>query len=197
MKKFLAMLAAFAMLLATPAFAVGPSAVVITYPGQSPTFSATKLALAPAASATDFLTVNGAAGFNISIKRVICNGVSTANASALVQVVKRSTADTGGTSTTSTNVPYSSSVGAGHAVVKTYTVNPGALGTAIGTLAVKFLTTDTLASATINNADMIFDFTSQPVVLRSAAETLALNANAASFTAGASLNCNVEWSEGQ
>lgn len=174
-----------------------PNATVYDAPIQFRTYSAAKVGLTPAASATDFFTIRGAAGARIRVRKLHCDGISTAAATAFIQVVKRSAVNTTGTSAAATAVPYNSSPGtAASATVLSYTVNPGALGTAVGVVAVGQLTTNTAATSAINNTGVTFDFTNQWVFLLSASETLALNANAASFTSGASLNCSVEWSEG-
>lgn len=185
-------LTAFAAVAPMPALAQVPS-VQYTQPAQLRTYRATILALAPASSATDFLTIGGKA--NIRIRFIKCNGISTAAATALVQVVKRSTADTTGTSTTLTNVRLNALQPVAGAVVKAYTVNPGALGTAIGSVAAGYLTTNTLATSAFSNTGITFDFTNQNMFLDAATTYLALNANAASFSAGTSLTCTVEWSE--
>jgi hypothetical protein len=185
---------AFAMALGSvPAFAQPVTS--FSYPGQSNTFRATITALAPAASATDFFTISGVANKAIFVRSLQCDGVSTAAAAAVVKAVKRSALDTTGTSTTPTKVPLNSSYGlAAGAVVKAYTANPGALGAAVGDIAVGELVTGPAASAT-GNPKLVFDFSNQQVVLNSATENLALNGNGASFSTGAALNCTVEWSE--
>lgn len=184
-----------ALLFATtvaPVMAQVPS-ITSTYPAQVRTYRATFIGLVPAASATDFLTIGGAAG--IQVHWVKCNGVTTAAASALLQVIKRSAADTTGTSTTATNVRLNANQPAAVAVVKGYTVNPGALGAAIGTVDAGLLSTNTLASSAFNNVGLTFDFSNQNMFLEVATTYLAVNANATSLSAGASLNCTVEWNE--
>lgn len=196
--KFLSMLAAAALLsasLATPALAQGPSGVVGTFPAQGNTYSANITALAPAASATDLLYITGKASGIVSVRKLYCSGVSTANAAAVLKVVKRSAANTLGTSTTPTKVPYNSAYGlAAGAVVRAYTANP-TVGTAVGDVAVGELVTGPAASATVVNPTLVFDFTNQNIILNGAAEGLAINGNGASFTSGAALNCGVEWQE--
>lgn len=184
--------------MAEPAAAqYAPQSAVYTVPSQMRTFAATKVALAPAASATDFFTIRGSASTPVRVRRISCSGTSTAAATALVQVVKRSAVNTGGTSAASTAVAYNSTPGiAATATVLSYTANPSALGTAVGPIAAGNLTTNTLATSAVLAPTLVFDFSNQFVFLNGAAEVLALNANAASFTAGASLSCSVEWSEG-
>lgn len=164
-------------------------------PAQFRTYRAVILNLAPAASATDFFTIQGSATAAVLVRSIKCSGVSTANGSALVQVVKRSTLDTTGTSTTMTNVRLNANQPVATAVVKAYTVNPGVLGTAIGTVDAGFLTTNTLATSTVSNGALVFDFTNQNLFIDAATTQVALNANAQSFTAGAALSCTVEWAE--
>lgn len=192
-----AMLAASSLLLAPVAALAqaGPGAVIITQTAQPPTYSATKVALAPAASATDFFTITGAAGRVVQVRSIHCDGISTANAAAMIQVIKRSAVDTGGTSTTTAAVANNSAFRAPLATVRSYTVNPAGLGAAVGTpIVTSQLVTGPAASATIANVGFTHVFAQVPV-LRSATEVLALNANAATFTAGAAINCSITWSE--
>lgn len=168
-----------------------------TFPAQFRTYAATKIALTPAASATDFFTITGAANKRVRIINIHCDGTSTAAATALIQIVKRSAANTGGTSGAQTAVPFNSGPDvAASASVLAYTVNPASLGTAIGPIAEGELTTNTVATSAINNTGVTFDFSNQWVYLNSAAEVIGVNANAASFSSGASLNCSVQWAEG-
>lgn len=178
-----------------PALAQVPGVGQPVSQAQFRTYHATTLNLAPAASATDFFTIQGSASAAVLVRWIKCTGISTANASALVQVVKRSTLDTTGTSTSPTAVRLNANQPAATAVVKAYTVNPGALGTAIGTVDAGFLTTNTLATSSVNNGALVFDFTNQNLFIDAATTQVALNANAQSFTAGAALSCTVEWAE--
>lgn len=170
------------------------SETVNTIPAQFSTYGAAALAVTPAASATDVLAITGAANKQVRVRKIHCDGTSTANGTTIVQVVKRSTADSGGTSTAPAKVPYNSSTVAAVATIKVYTANP-TLGTAIGTVAEAPLTTDAATSGVTNNTGVTFDFSNQNVILNSATDALALNANATSFPSGAALDCTVEWSE--
>lgn len=179
---------------ASAALAQVPSVQAVT-PYQANTYGAAITALAPAASATDFFTITGAANKIVQVRKLQCNGVSTANAAAIVKLVKRSVANSAGTATTPTKVPFNSSWGvAASATVRAYTANP-TVGAVIGDIAVGELVTGPAASATLANPSLVFDLTGQNIFLNSAAEVLALNGNGASFTSGAALNCSVEWTE--
>lgn len=177
----------------TPAFAQAPS-VQYGASFQQASNRATVIGLVPASSATDIFTISGTVGKNTQIKKIHCAGVSTAAATALVQVVKRSTLDTGGTSTTATNTRLNANNTLGTAIVKAYTANP-TLGTVIGTLDAGYLTTNTLASSAIQNDGITFDFTNQWAWIIDATTQIAVNLNGVSPSAGTSLTCTVEWDE--
>lgn len=190
-------IAALAMLAASPAALaqVGPGGTMAVFPQQFNNYAATVAALAPAASATDLVTITGVANSQVRVRKMYCTGISTANATALLKVIKRSTANSAGTATTPTKVPLNSAYGvAASAVVRAYTANP-TVGTAIGDIALGELTTGPRASATLVPNTVVFDFSNQNVILNSASEVLAINGNGASFTSGAALDCGVEWQE--
>jgi len=169
----------------------GPTYVT---PAQQVSYSAAVIALTPAASATDFLVINGSATHQVRIRRIHCDSTSTAAATINITVVKRGALDTGGTSTSPTYVRLNVANPVATAVIKAYTVNP-TLGTIDGIVQEKMLTSNTAASSALNNVGVDFDFTNQFLMINSATASVALNANATSFTAGTSLNCWVEWTE--
>ncbi len=179
-----------------PANAQNFGGSVYTYPGVRATYSASIVGMTPAASATDLFTIAGVAGKVVRITRINCTGTSTALGSSLLQIVKRSAVDTDGTKTNPAAIPHDSSDAAAAAVVAAYTANP-TLGTAVGVLRVGFLGTGT---ATALGSEFTQDFgqiSDKQAVLRSAAEQLAVNANAASLATGAAISCTVEWTESQ
>lgn len=194
MKK--ALLAALLATVSLPAAAVGPIDQVSSTFALYPTYSAAIVGLVPAASATDFLTITGSAGKTVFVSRISCTGTSTAAASIPVQLVRRSTADLTGTSTSPTVVPNDPSNSAGTAVVRAYTANPGTLGTLVGPVRAGNILTNVPAGNTA--APTVWSFgpeEMQPMVLRGATQVLAVNANAGSFSAGTLLQCDVEWVE--
>ena len=193
-----AALAAAGTFFSQSAVAVGPpNAIVYEFPGKAQTYRATILGLVPAASATDFFTITGSATTQVAVREMGCTGTSTAAGSLAVQLMKRSAVNTTGTSTNPTAVPMSSANAAATAVVAAYTANPGGLGTAVGPIASGLLGTVPPASA--GGGGLYFRWSpndiQQAPTLIGATQVLAMNANAASFTAGASLNCFVVWTE--
>lgn len=190
---------ALALVLATlapmPAVAQVPS-VNYTAPFQAQTYRASISGLVPAASATDFFSISGSAsGKQVKINLIRCSGISTAAATSLLNVVKRSALNTAGTSTSPASVRLNSNNVAATAVLKAYTANPSALGASIGQVDAGYLTTNTLASSAINNTGLMFSFENQNLFINEATTVVALNANATSFSSGTSLDCTIEWTE--
>ncbi|HEX3640111.1 MAG TPA: hypothetical protein VHV10_02350 [Ktedonobacteraceae bacterium] len=161
--------------------------------GQKPTYIASITGLVVAASATDIFTVTpGSAPVRITRLR-ISGTKTTAGADVDIQLIKRSAADTGGTSTAPTKVAYDSADTASTAAIAAYTVNPTGLGTAIGTLTVDSVFVG-LATAQTGILDHRFgDRPAKAVVLRGT-ETLAVNLNGVTVGGGA-FDISVEYTE--
>lgn len=197
-KQFLLAGFAAAVLCASAMPAMGQTSAVINTPAVAATYSATAVGLVPAASATDFFTITGSATKTIEVTSIGCSGVSTAAATGNIVLVKRSTANSAGTSTTKTGVPHDSSLSAATATVRAYTANP-TTGTLVGNLAADAITTSTAASSAVVAAPTVFKGAdarlNYPLVLRGATQVLALNGNGASYSAGTTLNCTVTWVE--
>lgn len=188
--------ALLAMALAPAAMAVGPIESIVSSPAKKQTFSAVVTGLTAAASATDFFTITGSATTTIKVRSIGCTGTSTAAGSLVVTATRRSTANTAGTSTTATAVPLDSTDAAATATVRSYTANP-TLGTTVGAINSGLLSTVVAASAGVNGLRFDYgpDDVRQAPTLRGVTQVLALNAGGASLTAGASLTCEVKWTE--
>lgn len=163
--------------------------------GVKSTYSASIATLVPAATATDIFIINGSATKTV---RILClsfemTTTSGSGASVNISLIKRSTANTGGTSTTLSNVAHDSNSAASTCTVLAYTANPTAVGTAVG--AVRSFRYSVPAANTIDPVSLFFgDRPGQAIVLRGVAQSLAINFNAGSFT-GAIISIDVEWSE--
>lgn len=153
--------------------------------GLKATYAASVTALAPVASATDIFTITGSTTKIVRITRLRISGIkTTAGADVDIQLIKRSTANTAGTSTTPTIIPYDSTSNAATAVINAYTANP-TVGTAVGTLAVDSLW---VALTTAQTGILEHNFGNRPaqaIVLRSNAEVLAVNLNGVTVGGGA------------
>lgn len=164
--------------------------------GAKQSFSASATAVTAAATPTDVFTLTGSGTKTIRITRVELSGTETLSASKNVLLIKRSAANTGGTSATLTAVPYDSANSAATATARSYTANPTGLGATVG--AIRSLVFDLPApGGATGTSSIVWDFGSRPaqaVVLRGAAEVLAINLNGVT-SAGNSLSFSIEWSE--
>ena len=88
----------------------------------------------PPATPTDMITVTGSATKTIRVWSLQVCTTNTAAGSQEFRLIKRSTAYTGWTAVASTLVPLNATSAAATATVNHYTANPGALGTAVGTV---------------------------------------------------------------
>ncbi len=172
--------------------------------GQKASYSAAKLGLVPASSATDIFTITGSSTKTVRITRIEISGTTTSATPAALDIVllKRSTANTGGTSTGSpTPVPHDINDAAATATVLAYTANP-TTGTLVGNLRNQKLM---LMLATYTATDfptddkIIWDFGNRAgeraIVLRGTGDVLAINLNGVTATATASLDIAIEFTE--
>jgi hypothetical protein len=160
-------------------------------------YGAAVRSLSPPATPTDMITITGSGTKTIRVLRVILSATQNTGASQEFLIIKRSTANSGGTSSTATNVPYATSFAAASATVRSYTVNPSSLGTSVGTVnVVKFFVP---AGGTAQRNDYVFDFSNNGlypgIVLSGTSEVLALNFNGAALPTSLNIDCTVEWSE--
>src|SRR6266550_8344389 len=97
--------------MATPTTPVTPLGAITTVDGAKSTYSAAKVGLVPGSSATDFFTLTGSATKTVRITRITITATTTSATPVALDILllKRSTANTGGTSTGSpTAVPHDS-----------------------------------------------------------------------------------------
>lgn len=149
--------------------------------------------VAAAAAATDIATITGSATTTVYVTKVIISGVQTTAGLNDILLIKRSTANTAGTSTGGTVLPHDSGDAAGTATILAYTANP-TTGTPIATLRRNYLP---IAGATsVVNPVVTYDFgeRGRPLVLRGIAQVLAVNLNGATITGG-TFDVNFEWYE--
>lgn len=164
------------------------------------TYSLATARFTPAATATDVFILNGSATKTVKVTRIILSGNRTADANEInYNIVKRSTANTGGTSATATNVPLDSNSAAATAVGKSYTANPAALGTAVGTVDNRAVTMPQSNTPLQPAYVCLWEFGSlfeSPIVLRGTAEGVAINLEGAALAAGATdFQVTVYWTE--
>lgn len=160
------------------------------------TYVAASTQFSPVATATDVVTIFGSATKTIRILSVALSSVQTTAGINTWFLIKRSTANTAGTSAAITKVPLDSFYSAATATTLQYTVNP-TTGTAVGNVAVTRVLSP--AAASVAAADYTWDFTLganlAPVVLRGTGEGLCLNFNGAAVPVGLSINVTITWIE--
>lgn len=164
--------------------------------GTKCTYRASIQGLVVAAAATDFFEITGSATKTVKITQISTSAVATAASTQSLAVIKRSTVDTTGTFTNPTAVPLNSGCAAGTATIKAYTVNPGALGTVVGTVAVSRFGVGIATAATVFQP-ALYQFgnaNGSTVAEVSSAQSVALNYNAQT-TAGNLFDIWVEWTE--
>lgn len=163
--------------------------------GIKTSYSASVVGLVSVATATDIFTITGSATKTIRITRLEFSGTTTSGSGLGVNLslIKRSTANSAGTSSASTVVPHDSSNAAATATVLSYTANP-TLGTTVGAVRTErygFVTSGGSVTPLVWNFG---DRPSQSIVLRGTSQVLAINLNSTSVT-GPSISVSVEWTE--
>lgn len=178
MRKYLAALLVFALALAAPASAQ------YTLNPYVPTYSASStIANGGFGSnpATDIFCIEGASTGAVRVLRISLAGTSsTSLLVAPVSVVKRSSLNSGGTSTTANPVARDSKLAASTVTFRTYSVNATTLGTLVGTYdsqQLAFLAANTTAAG----SPTVFDFTGQGMTLALNGSSEAVCINASSF----------------
>ena len=160
------------------------------------TYSAAVTNFNYANNGTDIFSITGSATKTIRIKHISVDGTRTTATNVSVQLVKRSTANTGGTPTTITSVPWDSNFATATATVRTYGTNP-TTGTLVGILHSEKMHMPTATSA--GGDELTFTFhveggNMSDVVLRGTNEVLAVNMNGVTAT-GNSMNIDIVWTE--
>src|ERR1700753_3395 len=147
-----------------------PGRNVATSPQLRNSYSAATTGLALVTGATDFFTITGNATTTIRVTRAECQGtVGTAAVTFPMSAILRSTADTGGTSSTLTAIAHDSgNATASLATVKAYTANP-TTGTAVGTVRANLVSLPVTAAGAIGTP-VVMNFgggvEEQPITLR-------------------------------
>ena len=178
-----------------PAGSSSIGTVVVAGTNAPSTYSATVAGLALAATATDIFTLTGSATKTIRITKVSFNAIETTAAQIAVVLLRRSTANTLGTSTAQTATSYDSTNAAATATVLAYTANP-TTGTLVGNLFTQRVFVPGAATASdAQGLQLSFgDFGQQGVVLRGITQVFAINLVGVTVVGG-SANATIEWNE--
>jgi hypothetical protein len=174
--------------------------VVRNIPKVRETYSACVENLVVAASATDIFTITGSETKTVYIHKITISGTRTAHNHDVVILNKRSSLNTGGTSTVRTAVPYDSANAAATATVRSYTANP-TLGTLVGNIKSTNVSFPVKQPSNAQgnggaNVPWVWEYSDigQPLILRDNAQQIGINLNGVTV-AGSNINITVEWSE--
>jgi len=157
------------------------------------TYAIAAVGVTPAATPTDVVTVYGSATKTVRIKQVIVNGLATTAGTMDVSLVKRTAANTAGTSTAPTIAQFDSTDAAATATAAQYSVNPTSVGAGVA-LATKKLNMGVAGST----GTIEFNFANRndkALILRGTAQGLAINFNGGTVPTGGALSYSVEWEE--
>ena len=149
--------------------------------------------VAAAASATDIFQLIGSATTTVEVTRIFISGTQTTGGVVDVYIKKRSTANTAGTSTASTNVPLVSSDAAATAVGAIYTANP-TTGTDVGNIYIQSVPVQLATGSSNGIVEIAFGDRGKPLLLLGVAQALAINLNGVTV-AGGSFKVTIEFVE--
>jgi hypothetical protein len=171
------------------------TSIPVTTEGLKQTYAAAVSGFVPPAAATDIFTITGSATktIRITLLRVSCTTSAGSGISINAALIKRSTADSAGTSTTMTNVPHDSTNSAATAVVKAYTANP-TLGTTVGNVRTSRFQINSAGTTSNELAYELGTRPAQTLVLRGTSEQLCVNFGGATITSPI-CSIAIEWTE--
>jgi hypothetical protein len=172
-----------------------PGVLAVSSDGAKATYHYFSAGNTPAATPTDVLTITGSATKTVRIKKIVLSGLATTAGQYVWLIVRRSSANTGGTSTAPTPLKHDVNDPAATATLTLYTVNPGAIGTQIGTVRGGRLFHNV---TTAQNDRLVFDFSTnqdKALILRGTSDIIAINGNSVALPAGATLDVEISWEE--
>jgi hypothetical protein len=180
--------------------------MAVLQPTRETTYSASAT-FTPAATASDIITITGSATKTIILVSLKLTTTNSAAGSQQYAVIKRSALDTTGTFVAASAVPMDRNSIAATATVGHYTANPGGLGTAVGTINTLRLPSPAAVPGSFGGVSRDgFELLPlqqdahpaqyvQPVILRGAAENIAVNFAGAALVAGQTHAYTVIWTE--
>lgn len=157
-------------------------------------FMAASVAFTPGPTPQDVFTILGSATKRVEVSRIAITTVQTTAGMNAWSLVKRSTANTGGTSAIVTAVPTDDSYPAATAVVRQYTANP-TLGTTLGNLWTGRVGSPVPNSAVLGPIERVLFEGDVRVTLTGVTDVLAWNFGGVVLPAGLSVQASVWWNE--
>ena len=159
---------------------------------QARTYSATGN-VTVAASATDIAAIFGNGTTAIAVTKIRLTGIQTTTGTVDVSVIVRSTANSGGTSSSMSIARHEQADGANNSTPITYTANPTP-GTSAGIMRRFYLPVSAAAAGL--SADYVCEFgdNGKPIILSGTAQGLVINLNGVTVTGGV-FTVVIEWYE--
>lgn len=165
--------------------------------GQKASFSAAVNAHAPAATPTDWFTLQGSATKTIRITRIKIRARATAANQYRISVKKYSVFLTGGTPAAVTAVAHDSGDSAATAAVQTWAGGLPTPGTLVGAIEDESVPMSVLGTP-VFDGPVLYDYAVRPsraIVLRGIAQYVALNSAGVALPAGSVFDVKFEWTE--
>lgn len=175
-----------------------PGVSAVETESQKPTYSYATSGFTVASTPSDILTIAGSASVTARIKRIAISGTSTAPGTMVFALTRRSTANSGGTSTSPTILKHDISSPAAASVVQLYTANTTTLGTTTGIVHNARVLTASTVGVTTSGRSVVWDFTNrneEALVLRGAADIIAINGGGATVPGSGSFDFDILWTE--
>ncbi len=172
--------------------------VEIINPANQRTYRAFSTAFSPPATPTDMFTITGSGSMIVRVLRMSISTLQTVAGINEVLILKRSAANTGGTSAAATPVPCDSADAAATATPLQYTANPTLGAVVTGRVWAGHVSSAAPASVGVGSSIVTVDFIQllgKPITLRGVAEVLAWNFNGAALPTGLSVIAGVIWTE--
>ena len=190
---------------ATAQVNVVPQTGLITGVLNKTTYTAVALALPPASSATDVACIAGSASKTIKITRMMISGTANTLVTLPVTLLRRNTADTGGTAATTTAnwantiAKMDSNNPTASATLISYSANPTINDASPTYIRSQEVTLPVTSAGTVINPGLwLFSENGvglgQPLTLRGAAQQACVNLNSVSVSTGL-LHISAEWYE--
>lgn len=161
--------------------------------GGRPSYSAGILGMTLAANTTDVFCLQGSNTRLVKVKRIDITGIAGApSATVGVQIVKRSTANTGGTATNPTVVAHDSQNAAATAVAYAYTANP-TTGALVGVLDPFYMTASAPNTQNSERVKLYGTEEMQSIRLRGTSEWICVNMAGVGYVG--SISIGIDWTE--
>lgn len=150
------------------------------------------LGATPAATPTDIVTLSGSATRLVRVRKIVLSGFATAAGTLAISLLRRSTAHSGGTSTTPAITQLDTRDPAPTAVARLFTANP-----TVGTLVSPFQSFRlNMGVAAAVGAPITLDLLeTEGFVLNGTSEFLAINGNGGTVPTAGVLDIAIYWTE--